>query len=93
VSGVLTQSFMLAGQAVYFLSHTCSVFSSGYFGNGKLRTVCPGWISSVILPISASQEARIEIPEPINWFHFIIIIIFFNIDFIQKCILIIYLSC
>jgi hypothetical protein len=30
-------------QALYHLSHFCSPFFSGYFGDGILQTVCPGW--------------------------------------------------
>jgi hypothetical protein len=41
------------------LSHTSSPFCSGYFGGGILWTICPGWPWTEILPISASQVARI----------------------------------
>jgi hypothetical protein len=34
-------------------------FCSGYFGDGILWTVSPGWPQTAILPISASQIARI----------------------------------
>jgi hypothetical protein len=41
------------------LSHTCSPFCSGYFGDGVSWTICLGWPQTSILPISASQVARI----------------------------------
>jgi hypothetical protein len=34
-------------------------FFSGYFGDGVSRTICRGWPQTSILPISASQVARI----------------------------------
>jgi hypothetical protein len=43
----------------YCLSHTSSPFCSGYFGDGVLRTTCPGWHRTTILSISAFQVARI----------------------------------
>jgi hypothetical protein len=36
-----------------------ALFYSGYFGNGVLRTIFPGWLSTAVLLISASQVARI----------------------------------
>jgi hypothetical protein len=50
------QEFKLA---LYHLSHTCSAFCSGYFGDGVLRTISPGLTSNLLLPISASQAAGI----------------------------------
>jgi hypothetical protein len=41
------------------LSHTSSLFCSGYFGDGVLETICLGWLRILILPISASQVTRI----------------------------------
>jgi hypothetical protein len=41
------------------LSHTCSPFYSGYFGDGVSLTVCLDWPWALILLISASQVARI----------------------------------
>jgi hypothetical protein len=38
-TGVWTQDFMLATQAVYHLSHTSSPFCSGYFGEGASQTI------------------------------------------------------
>jgi hypothetical protein len=35
------------------------IFCSGYFGVGIPWTICPGWPWTTILPISASQIARI----------------------------------
>jgi hypothetical protein len=58
--GGCTQSFALAKQA-YHLSHTSSLFCSGYFGDGVCWTICPGWPWTVILPISASQIPRITV--------------------------------
>jgi hypothetical protein len=46
-------------QVLYHLNHTSSPFCSAYFGDGILKTICPGWLQTIILPISASQVARI----------------------------------
>jgi hypothetical protein len=54
-----TQIFTLAKLALSHLSLTYSSFCFGYFGDGVLWTICPGWPPTVILPISASQVARI----------------------------------
>jgi hypothetical protein len=54
-----TQGFMLAKQVLYHLSHTSSPFWSGYFRDGVSLTIFPGWPGTSILPISASQIARI----------------------------------
>jgi hypothetical protein len=43
----------------YHLSHTSSLFCYGYFGDGILGTICPGWPRTAILPVSASQVSRI----------------------------------
>jgi hypothetical protein len=52
--------FTLAEQALYCLSHTSSPFCSGYFGDGVSRAICLSWPRTAILPISASQVARIS---------------------------------
>jgi hypothetical protein len=44
---------------LYCLSHTFTVFCSGYFGDGVSQTVCPDWPQNSILLISSSQVARI----------------------------------
>jgi hypothetical protein len=41
------------------LSHTSTPFCSGYFRDGVLWTICPGWPQTEILLSSASQVARI----------------------------------
>jgi hypothetical protein len=46
-------------QVLYHLNHTSSPFCSGYFGDGVLWTICPGWPPTIILLISAFQVARI----------------------------------
>jgi hypothetical protein len=46
-------------QVLYYLTHTSGPFCSGYFGDGVLQTICSGWPQTVILPILASQVARI----------------------------------
>jgi hypothetical protein len=46
-------------QALYHLSHTSSLFCSGYFGDEVSRTVCLGWPQTAILLISASQVTKI----------------------------------
>jgi hypothetical protein len=56
---VWTQGFTLAKQALYRLSNTSSPFCSGYFGDGISQTICMGWSWTVILPVLASQVARI----------------------------------
>jgi hypothetical protein len=58
--GVWTQSFTLAKQVLYHLNHTFSPFLLwSSFGDSVWRTVCLGWSQTTILPISASQTARI----------------------------------
>jgi hypothetical protein len=57
-TGVYTQGFALAKQALYFLSHTSSPFCYGYFGDMVLRTIYLGWPQTWITLISASQVAR-----------------------------------
>jgi hypothetical protein len=54
-----TQIFPLAKQAFCPLSHTTSPFCSGYFGARVLKIIFLGWPQTAVLPISASQEARI----------------------------------
>jgi hypothetical protein len=39
------------------LSHTFSPFCSGYFGDGILWTICPGWLRTSRLPNSSSKVA------------------------------------
>jgi hypothetical protein len=41
------------------LSHSTSPFCEGYFWDRVLGTVCPGWLWTMILLISASLVARI----------------------------------
>jgi hypothetical protein len=48
---------VLAKQMFY---HSSSSFCSGYFGDGALQTICPGWPQTVAFQISASQVARIK---------------------------------
>jgi hypothetical protein len=54
-TGIWTQGFALAKQALYHLSP----FFSGYFGDGVLWTISSDWPWTTILLISASQVARI----------------------------------
>jgi hypothetical protein len=63
-TGVSTQGFVLTKQALtkqilYCLNHASSPFCSIYFGDRVSWTICLGWLRTVILPISASQVARI----------------------------------
>jgi hypothetical protein len=44
------------------LSHSSSPFCSGYFGDGILYTMCPGYPWTTVLPISASQIASTSCP-------------------------------
>jgi hypothetical protein len=55
----LTSGLWACKASALLLSHTSSPFFSGYFGDGILRIICLGWLQTVILPISASQVARI----------------------------------
>jgi hypothetical protein len=57
--GIWTEDFALTKQTFYSLSHTSSPFCSGYFGDGISWTICPGWLQTMILLISASQVSRI----------------------------------
>jgi hypothetical protein len=57
--GHWAQSFELAKQLLYHLSHTFSPFCSGYVEDGVLGTICLGWPQTTVLLISASQVARI----------------------------------
>jgi hypothetical protein len=52
---IWTQGFMLAKQALYHLSHTCSPFCCGYFGDRVSQTICLGWLPTSVLLISAFQ--------------------------------------
>jgi hypothetical protein len=56
---VWSQSFMLSRQVLYHLSHSASPFSVGYFQDRISRTICPGWLPTTILLISASW---VELP-------------------------------
>jgi hypothetical protein len=58
-TGVWTQGYEYAKQLLYPLSHTSSPFCPGYSGDSVLWTICPCWPQTLILPISASQVARI----------------------------------
>jgi hypothetical protein len=58
-TGVWTQGFSLAKKALYSLSHSSRPFCSGCFKDGVSETICPGGPQTEILPISASQVARI----------------------------------
>jgi hypothetical protein len=58
-SGLWNLGFLLTKQALYCLSHTFSPFWSGYFGDRVSRTICLRWPQTSILPISASQVARV----------------------------------
>jgi hypothetical protein len=46
---------LLTKQAFYYINPFWSV----YFGDRVLRIICPGWPSTIIFLISASQIARI----------------------------------
>jgi hypothetical protein len=72
-----------------FLQSRCSntwailpvYFCSGYFGDGLLRTVCPGCPKTTILLISASQVARItgmshQHPATHLFYFFIVCLLF-----------------
>jgi hypothetical protein len=57
-----TQGFSLAKQALCCMSHTSSPFCFGYFADGAGGlSICLGWPWTVILPISASQVARLQV--------------------------------
>jgi hypothetical protein len=55
----LNSGLTLHSRSFYHLSHTSSPYFSGYFGDGVLQTICPGWPQTKILPISVLQAARI----------------------------------
>jgi hypothetical protein len=50
---------VLAKQTFCRLSHTFSLFCSGYCRDGVLWTICLGWPETTVLLISASQVVRI----------------------------------
>jgi hypothetical protein len=52
-------AYTLAKQVPYCLSHTSSLFCSGYFRDGVLRTTYPSWPQTTVLQISFSQVAGI----------------------------------
>jgi hypothetical protein len=58
----LTQDFALAKQAFCLLNHLQFIFLWLFWsgGGGVLRTSCPDWPGTVILPISASQIESIS---------------------------------
>jgi hypothetical protein len=58
-TGLWTQGFMLARQALYYWSCTSSLIYSDYSGDGALGTICPGWPPVAIHLISVSQVVRI----------------------------------
>jgi hypothetical protein len=59
--GFRIQGFTFAKQGLYCLSHNSNPCCCGYFGDGVLRTICPGLPQTSILWISASQTARIQV--------------------------------
>jgi hypothetical protein len=69
-SRVWTLGFALLKQSLE--PHLQSIFCSAYFGDGVLGTICLGWPPTSLLPISASQVARItgmshRCPVWISW--------------------------
>jgi hypothetical protein len=56
---IWTQSFNLAKQVIYCLSHASSTFCSGYFGDRVSHTICLDCPRTMSLLISTSQVARI----------------------------------
>jgi hypothetical protein len=57
--GIWTQGFMFAKQPLYPLSHIPNPFWSGYFWRWYLVNYLSSWPWITIIPISASQVARI----------------------------------
>jgi hypothetical protein len=53
------EGFALAKQVLYHLSHSFGPFYSCYFGDEVLKTICPGWPQTSILPFSTSQVTTI----------------------------------
>jgi hypothetical protein len=56
---VFLWDFVLAKQGLCHWSYTPSPFCSGYFGDGISGTIYLDWLWTSILPISASQVAKI----------------------------------
>jgi hypothetical protein len=54
-----TQCLVLARQALYHLNDSASPFFVGYFQDRVSQTICPGWLWTIVLLISASWVARI----------------------------------
>jgi hypothetical protein len=42
----------------YNTSHSSSPFCDGFFRDRVLRTICPGWLRTTVLLISASSTVR-----------------------------------
>jgi hypothetical protein len=57
--GVWTQALTLASQALYYLSHSATIFCDGYFQDSRSQTFSLAWLRTVILLISTSQVGRI----------------------------------
>jgi hypothetical protein len=63
VTGAWTQSFTLAKQVLWHLSHTSSPFCSGHFGDGGLSNYLPSLPSNHYPPnhsLPSSQDYRCE---------------------------------
>jgi hypothetical protein len=86
-TGVWTQTFMFAKQALYHLIHTSNPFCSCYFGNRVSQTVYQDWPWTKIILIPTSQVARITGVS--HWhpasLHFCGIIIFRHLWVIRGC--------
>jgi hypothetical protein len=60
----------LRASCLHCSSHTSSPFCSGYFEDGVSRTICLDWSQTVILPIAASQVAKIIAIATSTWLHY-----------------------
>jgi hypothetical protein len=61
-----TQSFVLAKQALYLLSHTSSSFFPAYFGDGVSRTI---WLAGLKQRSSQSQVSEVDGITGVSHWH------------------------
>jgi hypothetical protein len=56
--GMAADGFLSSMQALYHLSHASSTFCCGYFGDGVLCTLSPGWVRTTILILALNTISQ-----------------------------------